>query len=77
VRGSGVTQAALIGGAVGAALFVLNFWFIAPEAFPWFADSRTFTTAADHVLFGVVAALVYSYLTAFAGTHLGGRKQIT
>lgn len=49
--------AAAIGAATGAALYLVNFGWIAPAAFPWFADSPTLVTAADHVLFGMVAAL--------------------
>ncbi len=49
--------AALAGAVVGALMYVLHRWFIAPVAFPWFEASRSAATALDHVLFGVVAAL--------------------
>jgi hypothetical protein len=45
-----------LGGAVGLVLFLVNFHVVAPSAFPWFAESISAVTAADHVLFGVVAA---------------------
>lgn len=49
---------ALLGGAGGAALFVVNRLLIAPHVFPWFDASSTAQTAADHVLFGVVAGVL-------------------
>lgn len=49
--------AAALGAVFGALLYLVNFHAIAPAAFPWFEDSRTLATAADHVLFGVVAAV--------------------
>lgn len=50
--------AAAIGAMFGAMLYVLNFQWIAPAVFPWFGDSPALATAADHVLFGAVAALL-------------------
>jgi hypothetical protein len=50
--------AALAGAVVGAVIYVLHRWFIAPSLFPWFDQSRTAVTAVDHVLFGVIAAAV-------------------
>ena len=47
---------------LGLTIFVVNFWVVAPLAFPWFEQSRNFLTAADHVLFGVVAAICYMQL---------------
>ena len=52
-------SAALRGAAVGLALYGLNYWLVAPVAFPWFEENRGLTTLGDHVLFGVVAALAY------------------
>jgi len=50
--------AGLLGGIAGAVLYILNRCVIAPLVFPWFDASRTLMTAADHVLFGVIAGLV-------------------
>lgn len=55
---SNLLAAALAGAVAGALIYVLHHWFIAPELFPWFETARNVSTALDHVLFGVVAALV-------------------
>jgi hypothetical protein len=52
----GVAVPALAGAVVGAVIYVVHRWFIAPMLFPWFEASRSAVTALDHVLFGVVAA---------------------
>jgi hypothetical protein len=57
-----LTAAALVGGATGLGLYLLNFALIAPSAFPWFADAITVVTVADHLLFGVVAGVVFAAL---------------
>jgi hypothetical protein len=54
--------ALLIGALTGVALYALDFGFIAPHAFPWFADSLRLATALDHALFGCVAAAVCTAL---------------
>jgi hypothetical protein len=48
----------LVGGALGVALYALNFGLIAPTAFPWFEDALRTVTLMDHALFGAVAAAV-------------------
>jgi hypothetical protein len=48
----------LVGALVGLALYLVNFWLLAPVAFPWFADSIRAVTMVDHLLFGAVAAAV-------------------
>lgn len=50
--------AMLIGAATGLALYAFNFGAVAPYAFAWFADSLPVVTAANHALFGIVAAAV-------------------
>jgi hypothetical protein len=50
--------ALLVGALTGVALYGLNFEIIAPLAFPWFEDSVTWVSLADHALFGMVAAAV-------------------
>ena len=57
VRGSTLVRGALRGAAVGAVIYVLDFWLLAPLAFPWFGQSRGLATTADHLLFGAVAAV--------------------
>lgn len=65
MRTQGLVAAAALGALAGAALFVLNRLVIAPAVFPWFDASRNLMTAADHVLFGVVAAVVCVSLRRF------------
>ncbi|HVZ44825.1 MAG TPA: hypothetical protein VHA82_13525 [Ramlibacter sp.] len=59
VRGLDGFAALATGACAGVVLYVIDYWVIAPVAFPWFLDSRGPTTFLDHVLFGVVAAAVY------------------
>lgn len=50
---------AIVTGAVfGLALYLVNFYGIV-HFFPWFADMRGWTTLAAHLVFGIVAALLY------------------
>jgi hypothetical protein len=62
VRGRELLPAMLRGGLFGLVLYAVNYWVIAPVAFPWFAEGRGATTVLDHVLFGVVAAAAYVVL---------------
>lgn len=62
VRGRVRLDALLRGLAVGVALYAVNFFVVAPLAFPWFEDSRGLTTLLDHALFGAVAVVVYLQL---------------
>ncbi len=41
-----------LGALAGLVLYGVNFGLIAPTAFPWFADSLRWSTAANHALFG-------------------------
>lgn len=56
-RGSTLLRGAVRGAAVGAVIYAVDFWLLAPLAFPWFAQTRGLATGADHLLFGVVAAV--------------------
>lgn len=62
------TAAVVAGAIAGAVLYGVNYWLIAPVAFEWFVGG--ITTFIDHLLFGGLAALVYTHLrprmTAFA-----------
>jgi len=55
VRGCSAGAAALRGALAGLLFFVLVFFLVAPEAFPWFVDVRNAGTAVDLMLFGAVA----------------------
>jgi hypothetical protein len=53
-------KALLIGLAFGiVAIYGVNFYLIAPAAFPWFQDARNWISLVTHALFGVVAAAAY------------------
>lgn len=52
---------ALLAGAVFEfiAVYLVNFYLIAPALFPWFVEARNWISIAAHVLFGMVAAGAY------------------
>lgn len=54
--------AAAAGAFMGLALYLLNFDLLAATLFPWLALLRGADTLAAHVVFGVVAALLYRRL---------------
>lgn len=51
--------ALLIGAVFGLAIYLVNFYLIAPAAFPWFAMARNWISIVTHTLFGLVAAGAY------------------
>ena len=55
--------AALVGAACGLLIYAVNFYLIAPSAFPWYEESRNAITALDHAIFGILAAVFYQALT--------------
>jgi hypothetical protein len=56
----GMGAALLVGAAFGLiAVYAVNFYLIAPMAFPWFVEARNWVSALGHVIFGVVLAGVY------------------
>lgn len=58
---SGTGVAALVGAVFGLALYLLNFHAMT-QFFPWFAELRGWPTLSAHLLFGMVAALLYRKL---------------
>jgi hypothetical protein len=53
-------MALLVGAAFGLiAVYAVNFYLIAPIAFPWFVEARNMISIVAHVIFGVVLAGVY------------------
>jgi hypothetical protein len=55
-----VGAALLTGAAFGLiAIYLVNFYLIAPVFFRWFVEARNWISIAAHVLFGVVAAGAY------------------
>jgi hypothetical protein len=49
----------MIGAALGLAIYVVNFYMIAPVAFPWFEMGRNWIGAFSHLMFGAVLAGAY------------------
>jgi uncharacterized membrane protein YagU involved in acid resistance len=45
----------LIGALFGIAIYVGNFYLVAPVMFPWFQMAQTWISALAHTIFGVVA----------------------
>ena len=62
VRGRTGVAALLRGALVGLFLYGVNFWVVAPVAFPWFDTNRGLVTVVDHLMFGAVGAFVYVHL---------------
>lgn len=59
----GLAASALATGAVlGVLLYLLNFHVLARLFFPWLVDLRGVDTLGAHVVFGMVAAFLYSRL---------------
>ncbi len=63
VHGKPAERAILIGAGFGAILYVINFYAFT-NVFPWFAVSRGWITLFSHIVFGVLAAGVYEWLTS-------------
>lgn len=49
----------MIGAALGLAIYIVNFYMIAPVAFPWFEMGRNWVGAFSHLMFGAVLAGAY------------------
>lgn len=59
----------LVGAAFGLAIYVVNFYFIAPAAFPWFTMARNWVSVFAHVMFGAVLGLAYVGLRNRRAAH--------
>lgn len=60
VHGRGMGAALVIGAIFGlVAVYLVNFYVIAPMLFPWFTEARNWVTLTAHVLFGAVVAGAY------------------
>ena len=50
----------MAGAAFGLiAVYGINFYVIAPMAFPWFVEARNWISVVSHVMFGMVVAGTY------------------
>lgn len=55
-----MAMALLAGIAIGLiAIYLVNFYIVAPAAFPWFVEARNGINVFAHALFGAVAAAAY------------------
>ncbi len=51
--------AVMIGAAFGLAIYLVNFYIVAPMFFPWFEMGRNWIGAFSHIMFGAVIAVSY------------------
>ena len=58
----------IVGAAFGLILYAANMYGFT-VVFPWFEAARDWITLASHLVFGVVAALVYKALSRRRGVH--------
>lgn len=49
----------MIGAGLGLAIYIVNFYAVAPAAFPWFLMGRNWIGAFSHVMFGAVLGVAY------------------
>lgn len=49
----------LAGAAFGLAIYIVNFYMIAPLAFPWFEMARNWISIFAHVMFGTILGVSY------------------
>jgi F0F1-type ATP synthase assembly protein I len=56
------TSALLIGIAFGLAVYFINFYLIAPIAFPWFVQAQNWVSLVSHALFGLALGGSYAAL---------------
>ena len=75
-RGS-LVQGASRGAAVGAALYLIDFWLLAPLLFPWFEQSSRLATPVDHLLFGAVAGVSCVLIRRLRGSAAGRAREST
>lgn len=51
--------AVMIGAGLGLAVYLVNFYIVAPMAFPWFEMGRNWIGVFAHIMFGAVIAVSY------------------
>lgn len=55
-------NAFVIGGLFGLAIYLINFYLIAPAAFPWFTEAQNWISVVSHLLYGLVLGGAYASL---------------
>jgi hypothetical protein len=48
-----------VGASLGLAIYIVNFYLIAPMMFPWFEMGRNWIGAFSHIVFGVIVGVAY------------------
>lgn len=77
VRGLAPALATLVGAVFGiVAVYLPNFYLIAPDAFPWFIDVRNTATFLDHLVFGGLTALVCVLARSWLDAAFSARSRI-
>lgn len=61
--------AVMIGAALGVAIYIVNFYMVAPAAFPWFVMGRNWIGAFSHLMFGAILGAAYVALRRRTLTH--------
>lgn len=61
--------AVMIGAAFGVVIYIVNFYLVAPVAFPWFAMGRNWIGAFSHLMFGAILGAAYIALRRPKLTH--------
>jgi uncharacterized membrane protein YagU involved in acid resistance len=56
------TSVLLIGAVFGLAIYLVNFYMIAPAAFPWFTEAQNWVSLVAHLIFGLVLGASYAGL---------------
>ncbi|MDT8319475.1 MAG: hypothetical protein RQ826_03000 [Xanthomonadales bacterium] len=54
--------AVMVGAGLGLVVYLINFYLVAPMAFPWFEMGRNWIGAFAHIMFGAVIAISYMML---------------
>lgn len=55
-------SALLLGGVFGLAIYFINFYLIAPAAFPWFTQAQNWVSLVSHLIYGLVLGGTYAAL---------------
>jgi hypothetical protein len=56
------TSAVLIGAIFGVAIYFINFFLIAPVAFPWFTMAQNWVSLVAHLIYGLALGMSYAGL---------------
>lgn len=54
--------AVMIGALLGLAIYIVNFYMVAPAIFPWFTMAKNWVSAFSHIMYGAVIGACYVWL---------------